>query len=225
MSKKLPKKSMLGWHIISSDRKLRYVDRRSVKVGESLKVFGKPCLCRWGLHASMRTIDALHCSYVVSRPRYICRVKLSASSYNIKHGTVIKPKTSPNKSVANVRKCLYVWDMRNNPIFRKFVKELLLDAKKNKVKYDNIIKDSKEAMRSLKRISDRKYHSANSLLDAIHHYATVCSNSYDYWHTRQSVYRANKMLEDLLLEDMKKQNEKETKKKSAPKRKAKKPNS
>lgn len=50
---------LLAWHFCSEDRRLGYGDGREIKEGESLRVEGTPVLCKFGLHASVRILDAL----------------------------------------------------------------------------------------------------------------------------------------------------------------------
>ena len=47
------------WHFLPESRCLQYGDGREVVVGETLRVTGSPVLCKRGLHASARAIDAL----------------------------------------------------------------------------------------------------------------------------------------------------------------------
>ena len=47
------------WHFTDVDCKLRYADGRKVVAGETLTVDCDPVLCKRGLHASERIIDAL----------------------------------------------------------------------------------------------------------------------------------------------------------------------
>jgi len=48
-----------AWYFAAKDNKLRYGDNREIVVGGTHKVDGKPKLCKNGLHASERLIDAL----------------------------------------------------------------------------------------------------------------------------------------------------------------------
>lgn len=50
---------MRAWYFSNLDRKLRYEDGRSIKIGATHKHSGKVVLCQSGLHASMRAFDAL----------------------------------------------------------------------------------------------------------------------------------------------------------------------
>ena len=47
------------WHFLHESRCLQHDDGRPVVVGETLRVAGAPILCKHGLHASARAIDAL----------------------------------------------------------------------------------------------------------------------------------------------------------------------
>lgn len=60
------------YYFCGEDRKLRYDDNRPIVVGETLKVGCEPILCKQGLHASKRLIDAL--SYAPGS--ILCKVKL-----------------------------------------------------------------------------------------------------------------------------------------------------
>jgi hypothetical protein len=52
-------KKIKAWYFAPEDNKLRYGDGRSINIGETHTVAGKPKLCENGLHASERLIDAL----------------------------------------------------------------------------------------------------------------------------------------------------------------------
>lgn len=88
---------MLGWHFVKNDRRLGYDDNRIVKAGRTYKVSrDKPLsLCKYGLHASKRCIDALK----YSPGSVVCRVELLGE---IRHDT--------DKSVAYERSVLWTLD-------------------------------------------------------------------------------------------------------------------
>lgn len=88
---------MLGWHFVKNDRRLGYDDNRIVKAGRTYKVSrDKPLsLCKYGLHASKRCIDALK----YSPGPVVCRVELLGE---IRHDT--------DKSVAYERSVLWTLD-------------------------------------------------------------------------------------------------------------------
>lgn len=88
---------VLGWHFAAEDRRLGYGDGRLIVKGRTLRYTGKEpiAMCKRGLHASERIIDALR--YAPSS--VICRVELS--------GDVIK---GDDKMVAVERKCLWWLD-------------------------------------------------------------------------------------------------------------------
>ena len=106
---------MLAWHFLPSDGRLQFGDRRTlVKVGQTLRRNpAKLNLCYYGLHASVRPIDAL--GYAPGP--IVCRVRLS--------GTIIE---SDNKVVASRRTVLWManaerelrlfacWSVRNTPL-------------------------------------------------------------------------------------------------------------
>lgn len=50
---------MLGWYFSTSDRMLCHGDNRPIVVGETHVIDGEPALCKRGLHASRRILDAL----------------------------------------------------------------------------------------------------------------------------------------------------------------------
>ena len=63
------------WHFLGEDKRLRYRDGRKVEIGKTIKVSCQPVLCKSGLHASYRAIDALK---YASGP-IICRVMLGGT--------------------------------------------------------------------------------------------------------------------------------------------------
>ena len=90
--------SILAWHFIGSDRKLKHGDNRIVQVGETLSVEGELELCAYGLHASRRVIDAL--SYASNNALVVCRVEC--------WGDVVE---GSDKLVARYRKTLWMLDV------------------------------------------------------------------------------------------------------------------
>jgi len=52
-------KPIKSWHFMESSKKLRYGDNRKAIKGRTHKVKGTPRLCRHGLHASIKPLDAL----------------------------------------------------------------------------------------------------------------------------------------------------------------------
>ena len=91
-------KQYLGWHFLREDRKLCYEDGREVKVGETLSVLddSKPLeLCEYGMHASLRPLDALK----YAPGGVCCRVILS--------GDVV---TGNDKMVGKCRTVLWMVD-------------------------------------------------------------------------------------------------------------------
>lgn len=61
-----------AWHFINKRRRLGYGDGRVVRVGRTYKIKGDPVLCHWGLHGSVRIVDALE---YASGP-ILCRVEI-----------------------------------------------------------------------------------------------------------------------------------------------------
>jgi hypothetical protein len=64
---------MLAWHFLRDDRRLNYPPHTLVEVGKKLTVKPPLELCRWGLHASKRAVDALQ----YAPGPIACRVELS----------------------------------------------------------------------------------------------------------------------------------------------------
>lgn len=106
---------MNGWHFIRLDRKLGYGDNRIVKTGRVYKVKKDRNLemCKYGLHASKRLIDALR----YAPGPVVCRVELRGE---IEH--------DEDKSVAYERKVLSILDATN--ILHEFACRCAEDALK-----------------------------------------------------------------------------------------------
>ncbi len=60
------------WHFCRNDKRLGYKDGRRIKLNRKLTVKGQPILCRHGLHASTRLVDALE----YAQGHIVCRVVL-----------------------------------------------------------------------------------------------------------------------------------------------------
>jgi hypothetical protein len=52
-------RTILGWHFLSDDRRLRFGNRESVEIGKTYRAVGALEMCRNGMHASQRILDAL----------------------------------------------------------------------------------------------------------------------------------------------------------------------
>ena len=87
--------TMLGWHWLAEDRRLRYGTHEIVEVGGVYRAEGPLVMCRNGVHASRRALDALQ----YARGPIICRVELRGE---ILHDT--------DKSVARERRVLWLAD-------------------------------------------------------------------------------------------------------------------
>jgi hypothetical protein len=70
--------TMLGWHFLRSDRRLRFPPHTPVEVGQTLVVEPPLKMCWHGLHASRRPLDALAYAPEVSG-LVVCRVRLSGT--------------------------------------------------------------------------------------------------------------------------------------------------
>jgi hypothetical protein len=101
-----------AWHFLPDDRRLRWGTREVVEVGKPIKVEGKIELCSHGLHASIKTLDALN----YAPGPIICRVELS--------GDIIKGN---DKLVASERTVLSMADATET--LRKFARMCALDVK------------------------------------------------------------------------------------------------
>ena len=89
-------KSVLAWHFLREDSRLRYGDGRIVKVGRRMCApAGKLDVCRYGMHASENLLDALK----YAPGPIVCRVELS--------GNIIK---AGDKLVARYRKVIAMAD-------------------------------------------------------------------------------------------------------------------
>jgi len=86
---------ILSWHFLRADRKLGYEDGRLAEEGVTHEVAGDIALCKRGLHASIRAIDALQ----YAPGSVVARVELSGA---IIHGD--------DKLVASHRKYLRIID-------------------------------------------------------------------------------------------------------------------
>ena len=105
---------LLGWHFVREDRRLGYGDGREVKMGETLTVEGPLVMCEWGLHASVRAIDA--CRYAPGP--IACRVRLS--------GEVLQPTTGghSDKVCATERTVIAMVDATD--LLRDFIRDTLV---------------------------------------------------------------------------------------------------
>ena len=84
----------LYWHFLASDGRMAYTGEL-VEVGKTYRIEGEPVLCKRGLHASARALDALK----YAPGPVICRVTLG--------GTVLH---GDDKSVAQERTVLAMAD-------------------------------------------------------------------------------------------------------------------
>jgi hypothetical protein len=89
---------MLAWHFLRDDRRLSYPPHTLVEVGQKLTVKPPLELCRWGLHASKRVLDAL----LYAPGPIACRVELS--------GEILE---DDNKACATERTVLSMIDATN----------------------------------------------------------------------------------------------------------------
>jgi hypothetical protein len=99
------------WHFTTLDKKLGYGDGRPIIAGEKLTVPGPIVLCKSGLHASKRLLDALK----YAPGAYLWEVELSGE---VIHGN--------DKSVATERTALCGFDA--SEVLRKFSRMVALQA-------------------------------------------------------------------------------------------------
>ena len=107
-------KQILAWHFLPEDERLQFGRRTKVKVGQTLKRDpSKLSMCHYGLHASVRPLDAIR----YAPGSIVCRVQLG--------GTIIE---DDDKCVASRRTVLWMadasrelrlfacWCVRNTPV-------------------------------------------------------------------------------------------------------------
>ena len=87
-----------AWHFIGKDRQLGYGHGETVEPGYIYSVQGDLELCGWGMHASVRAIDALR----YAPGPVVCRVKMG--------GDIIKDN---DKVVAHTREVMWMTDATN----------------------------------------------------------------------------------------------------------------
>ena len=110
----MKEQGLLAWHFLPADGHLQFGARSKVKVGQTLRRDpAKLSLCNYGLHASVRPLDALK----YAPGPVVCRVRLG--------GTIIE---DDDKCVASRRTVLWMadaerdlrlfacWCVRNTPL-------------------------------------------------------------------------------------------------------------
>lgn len=98
-------KEILAWHFLPDNKRLRYDGNMEVEAGFIYYEDVKPILCRRGLHASIRPLDALH----YSPGSIICRVLM--------RGDII---LGEDKLVSNEREV--VWMANAEETLREFAR-------------------------------------------------------------------------------------------------------
>jgi hypothetical protein len=88
-------RGVLGWHFLAEDRRLQFGSREVVEAGKTYTAEGPLVMCRNGVHASRRAIDALQ----YAPGPVVCRVRLHGE---IQHDT--------DKSVGRHRTVLWMAD-------------------------------------------------------------------------------------------------------------------
>ena len=90
---------MYGYHFVRKDLKLSHGDGRKIVVGEKLTVNCEPILCKSGLHASEKVLDALSWA----QGSQLCRIRLSgAMVHDMAH--------EKDQSAATERRVLWMFD-------------------------------------------------------------------------------------------------------------------
>ncbi len=69
-------KTMLGSHFLAADRRLQHGAREVVEVGRTYRAEGPLVMCRNGMHASKRALDALK----YAPGPVVCRVQLGGEA-------------------------------------------------------------------------------------------------------------------------------------------------
>jgi hypothetical protein len=135
---------MLAWYFSGPDRTLRYKDKRKIRIGDTHKVKPPIKMCKNGLHASERVLDAL--SYALNvRDLVLYRVKLS--------GEIIKGE---DKAVASER--TYLASVSADKILREFARrQALINIEKIK---PHCSQENYEVILKWLTTGDKKYRSA-----------------------------------------------------------------
>ena len=102
---------MKGWYWSREDRRLDHGDGRHIEVGVTHAVSGTPRLCRWGLHASWRVIDAL----LYARGPVVWRVQLGGIVWE-----------GEDKAVATER--TYLWGVEATDVLWTFARRCAWDV-------------------------------------------------------------------------------------------------
>ena len=111
MSDLTPAQTMLAWHWLAANRRLQYGTREVVEAGRTYRVEGPLAMCRRGLHASRRALDALQ----YAPGPVVCRVRLA--------GTLLR---ATDKSVATKRHVLWLADA--TAVLHEFALTVATDA-------------------------------------------------------------------------------------------------
>ena len=89
---------MKAWHFVRGNRRLGFGHGETVAAGYVYAVKGQIALCRWGLHASVKPLDALQ----YAPGPIVCRVEMG--------GEIIR---GADKIVAQTREVLWMADATN----------------------------------------------------------------------------------------------------------------
>jgi hypothetical protein len=136
---------MLAWYFSGPDRTLRYKDKRKIRIGDTHRVKPPIEMCKSGLHASERIIDALIYAPHIIKGLVLYRVRLS--------GEIIKGE---DKAVGSER--TYLASASVDKILREFARrQALINVEKIK---PYCSKENYEVILKWLTTGDKKYRSA-----------------------------------------------------------------
>jgi hypothetical protein len=136
---------MLAWYFSGPDRTLRYKDKRKIRIGDTHRVKPPIEMCKSGLHASEKIIDALIYAPYIIKGLVLYRVRLS--------GEIIKGE---DKAVGSER--TYLASASVDKILREFARrQALINVEKIK---PYCSKENYEVILKWLTTGDEKYKSA-----------------------------------------------------------------
>ena len=92
-------KTILAWHFLANDKRLRYGDGRLVKAGKTYDTTGPLVMCHNGVHGCRKILDALN----YAPGPIVCRVELSGEMFT-------EPPDNRDKVCARSRRVLWMVD-------------------------------------------------------------------------------------------------------------------
>lgn len=103
--------TMLGWHFLAKDRRLRFGSQEVVEAGRTYTAEGPLEMCQNGMHACRRALDAL----TYAPGPVVCRVRLSGELLD-----------NTDKSVARARTILWMADATS--LLHEFALSVAIDT-------------------------------------------------------------------------------------------------